>query len=211
MKERTVEAMLDQAIRAVLTVDFREALVRAPVCQVGVLCGSGEGSGGHYLAYAAELGERLGRAGVDLVYGGAAVGVLGELVRSAHGAGSEANNVVPLSLLSGGVRPVGGGVLQAVRTVDEQLKLVHRLSDGFLVLPGGVEVLRELGELVALELAGGLSRPIVLANPRGYFDPLVTLLAHAEQDSFATGAVLRMIDVADTVDDVLHLFGRTAP
>jgi hypothetical protein len=203
--------MPDRAGVAVLTAEVLDLSLRPPVRRVGVLCGTEEGAGGQYLSFAAELGARFGAVGLGVVCGGAPVGVLGRLVRTAHAAGSPVNNVVPLSSLGGGVPKVGGTVLQAVRTEDERIKLVHRLADGFVVLPGGVEVLRELAELMALEQARGLARPIVLVNRRGFFDPLVALLAQAEADDFATSAQVRMLDVADTADDVLRLLGRHTP
>ena len=204
-------AMPDRAGVAVLTAEVLDLSLRPPVRRVGVLCGTEEGAGGQYLSFAAELGARFGAVGLGVVCGGAPIGVLGRLVRTAHAAGSPVNNVVPLSSLGGGVPKVGGTVLQAVRTEDERIKLVHRLADGFVVLPGGVEVLRELAELMALEQARGLARPIVLVNRRGFFDPLVALLAQAEADDFATSAQVRMLDVADTADDVLRLLGRPTP
>jgi uncharacterized protein (TIGR00730 family) len=202
--------MLDQASRPAVAV----AHAGPPVRRVGLVCGSGAGAGRHYLEFAAELGATLGRAGFDLVCGEALAGVLSEVVRTAQASGSAVLTVVPHALLpeAAACRELAGGaVLQVVRTVYEQMRLVHRLADAVVVLPGGVEVLRELGELLSVEALTGRARPIVLANQRGCFDPLLALLEHAEADSFATGAELRTIEVAGTADDVLRLLGRPRP
>jgi uncharacterized protein (TIGR00730 family) len=202
--------MLDQASRPTVVA---AAPAGPPVHRVGLVCGSGAGTGRHYLDFAAELGGALGRAGFDLVCGGTSAGLLSEVVRAAHTFGSGVLNVVPHALLPEAADDdlSGGVVLQVVRSTYERMRLVHRLSDAVVVLPGGVEVLRELGELLSVEAVTGRVGRIVLANRRGCFDPLLELLDHAEADAFATGAELRMLEVAETADDVLRLLGRPRP
>jgi uncharacterized protein (TIGR00730 family) len=177
--------------------------------RVGVLC-VGRGVHPRDLRFATELGTRLAERGTGLVCGGVTSPMVGELVRACVFAGGQVMAVVPHDLLA--ERMVcPGGLLHVVRTDSDRTRLIHRSSDGFLVLPGGLDVLTELGGVAALGRAVLPVKPIVIANLGRYFDPLLAMLDQAVAEEFMTRSERRRIRTADTVDDVLRELTMPVP
>jgi uncharacterized protein (TIGR00730 family) len=188
---------------------------RPRIHRVGLLGGSAPGVRAQYQDLARELGASLGRAGATLVYGGHATGVLSATVDAAAEHGSNLTNVVPHGTLSHSGSAWKSEVY-VVRTASDRRRLVHRLADGFVVLPGGLDTLGDLGELALDERSARSAKPIVLVNQCGYFDALLALLDHAVAESFVTPVERRLIEVAYTADEVLRRLGiptdvRTPP
>jgi uncharacterized protein (TIGR00730 family) len=180
---------------------------RSRVRRVGLVGGTATTVRAPYRELAQQLGAGLGRAGVSLVYGGAALGVTGTVLSSAATHGSHVTNVVPHRALCQSASVAWKRELYVVRTVGDGRRLVHRLVDGFVVLPGGLDTFDALGELAVIERSAGAAKPIVVVNLCGYFDALLTLLDRAVSESFVTLVERRLFEVADTVDDVLSLLG----
>jgi predicted Rossmann-fold nucleotide-binding protein len=125
------------------------------------------------------------------------------MVDAAAEHGSNLTNVVPHGTLSRSGSAWKSEVY-VVRTAGDRRRLVRRLADGFVVLPGGLDTLGDLGELALDERP---AKPIVLVNQCGYFDALLTLLDHAVAESFVTPVERRLIEVAYTADEVLRRLG----
>jgi hypothetical protein len=169
---------------------------------VGLVGGSAVGVPVRYLDFAEELGESLGLAGFGLVYGGSAVGVVGAAVHAAIRVGAHVVGIVPHGSLRTGAPLASGSELHVVRTAVEGDRLMRRLAGGFVVLPGGLATVAQVGALAA-----GPFGPVVLVNQDGYFDPLLAMLDHAVAEAFVTHDERRVIEIADTVDGVLHHLG----
>jgi uncharacterized protein (TIGR00730 family) len=171
-------------------------LSRTYRCRVGLLCGAEGNVPQPYLDFATELGTRLDAAGIGLVHGGVPAGLLG----AAIGAGSNVISVVPHWMLGGAAAPARSCEVQVVRTVSGGQRLVQRLADCFVVLPGGLDTLDQLSTLVAR----GPAKPVIVANLRGYFDPLLAQLDRALAETFITAAERDLIEAVDTVDGLLR-------
>lgn len=175
------------------------------VRRVGLLCGPAAGIRAPYAEFARDLGARLGHTGIGLVHGGVPTGMIGGAVRAALTAGSHVISAVPHRMLVADAATMRDCEVYVVRSNDECRQLVRRLAQAFVVLPGGIDTLDQFSELVAAQHAAGSTKPIVLANQAGYFDPLLSQLDRAVADAFVTPAQRHMIEVADTVDGVLCL------
>lgn len=169
--------------------------------RVGVLCGAAAAAREPYREFARELGIRLGRAGVGLVHGGVAAGLVGVAVRAVVTAGGEVISVVPHGLLRAEDGPIRRRQVHVVRTITDQQRMVHRLADGFVVLPGGLDTLDQFCAVVA---RNDMAKPVVVANQNGYFDPLLAQLDRAVAEAFVTPARRGAIESATTMDGVLR-------
>jgi uncharacterized protein (TIGR00730 family) len=187
------------------------ASVSDEIGRVGLVGGAALGVPERYLKFAEELGDQLGRFGVGIVHGGAAVGVMGAAVCAAIAVGGHVTSVVPHALLASGATLAAGSELYVVRTADEGKRLVHRLAQGFVVLPGGLDTVAELSDLVVVRTTSGPAKPIVVLNQEGYFDSLLTLVDHALAEAFVTLDERQVIEAVDTVDHVLHRLGVPLP
>lgn len=152
--------------------------------RVCVFAGSSLGSRQAYQQVARELGEELARRGLGLVYGGACVGLMGEVADAALQAGGEVIGVVPQGVWSEEANHTGLTIRHEVGTMHERKALMAELADGFLALPGGLGTFDELCEILAWAQLGLHTKPIGLLNVAEYFQPFLQLVATAVREGF---------------------------
>ena len=152
--------------------------------RICVFCGSSPGARPAYLAAARELGELLAARGIGLVYGGASVGLMGELADAVLAAGGEAIGVIPGRLLDREIAHAGLTELHVVETMHERKALMAELSDAFVMLPGGAGTLDEFFEALTWRQLGLHSKPLALLDVDGFVGPLLALADHLVAEGF---------------------------
>ena len=156
---------------------------------VCVFCGSRPGTDpGHAIA-ARDAGHMIARAGWRLVYGAGDVGLMGEVARAATEAGGRTLGVIPIHLID---REQGRRDLtQFVVTEDmhERKKVMFMNSDAIVVLPGGAGSLDEFFEVLTWRQIGLHTKPILLLDVNGYWQPLARLVDHVIAEGFADAAL----------------------
>jgi uncharacterized protein (TIGR00730 family) len=122
--------------------------------------------------------------GIELVYGGGNIGLMGVLADTVLARGKRVIGVIPDSLMA---KEVGHTRLTELRIVDsmhERKALMSDLSDGFIALPGGFGTLEEFCEVVTWSQLGLQSKPCGLLNLEDYYAPLLELFDHAVREGF---------------------------
>ena len=152
--------------------------------RVLVFCGSSPGRLREYTERAAELGRLLAERGLETVYGGASVGVMGALADAALEAGGKVIGVIPRRLLESEIAHAGLTKLHITETMHERKALMGELSDVVLVLPGGSGTLDELFEFFTWNQLGLHRKPIGLLEVADYWQPLLRFLEHAVDERF---------------------------
>jgi hypothetical protein len=182
------------------------------VRSVCVFSGSSPGADPGYGAAATELGRRLAERGIELVYGGAQVGLMGLVADAALAAGGRVTGVIPQSLVDREIAHPGLSDLRVVDSMHERKAAMAELADAFVALPGGVGTLEELFEVYTWNQLGLHAKPLGLFNVRGYFDGLARFLDHATAQRFVTPQHRAMLLVSDDLDELLdRLAGWEAP
>jgi uncharacterized protein (TIGR00730 family) len=182
------------------------------VKRVCVFSGSSPGADPAYRAAATNLGRHLAERGIELVYGGAHVGLMGVLADAALAAGGRVIGVIPRSLVEREIAHPGLGDLRVVDSMHERKAQMAELADAFVALPGGVGTLEELFEVYTWNQLGLHAKPLGLLNVRGYFDGLVRFLDHAVEERFITRESRAMLLVGEDLDALLDgLAGWQAP
>jgi uncharacterized protein (TIGR00730 family) len=125
---------------------------------------------------AGELGALVARRGMDLVYGGGSVGLMGALADAALAAGGRVVGVIPTGLFSREVGHTSLTELHEVGTMHERKQLMYDMADGFVALPGGLGTLEELAEVTTWSQLGLHAKPVVLLDVDSFWDPLVAQL-----------------------------------
>lgn len=149
-----------------------------------VFCGSRPGVGERYIAMAREVGRLIAERGVEIVYGGGRVGLMGALADGALAAGGRLIGVIPEMLIAREIGHHALGELHVVRTMAERKELMGALSEGFLTLPGGTGTMDELFEAWTWTQLGLHNKPNALLNFDGYYDPLIAFLDRAVSEGF---------------------------
>jgi uncharacterized protein (TIGR00730 family) len=160
-----------------------------------VFCGSSEGRDPAYRQAARALGETLAANGIGLVYGGAAVGLMGALADAALGAGGEVSGVMPRALVEKEIAHNRLSDLRVVGSMHERKALMPELSDGFVALPGGIGTFEELFEMWTWAQLGHHGKPCALLNVRGFYDGLIAFLDQVAERGFMKGAHRAMLIV----------------
>jgi uncharacterized protein (TIGR00730 family) len=151
---------------------------------VCVFCGSSPGARPAYGRAAHEFGHLLGTRGVDLVWGGGNVGLMGIVADAALAAGGRAIGVIPAALAERELGHSTATELHVVRTMHERKALMADLSDAFVALPGGTGTLDELFEILTWAQLGFHAKPIGLLDVEDYYTPLLTFLDGARDEGF---------------------------
>lgn len=146
---------------------------------VCVFCGSQPGRRPEYVNAAREMGRLLASSGIDLVYGGGHVGLMGAMADSALAGGGRVIGVIPEHLMRPEVAHQELTELLVVDSMHTRKRTMAMRSDAFVVLPGGFGTLDEMFEMLTWRQLRLHAKPIGLVNVEGYFDTLLDLLAHA--------------------------------
>lgn len=170
-----------------------------------MFCGSSPGSETEYLEAAEKLGRVLILRGLDLVYGGASVGLMGRLARTVMEGDGEVIGVIPSSLSDREVALTGLPDLRVVPSMHDRKAVMADLADGFVALPGGVGTLEEFFEALTWTQLGIHEKPCGLLNVLGYFDPIIEFLDHAVDHRFIRPEHRSMVLVHDEPDGLLDL------
>jgi uncharacterized protein (TIGR00730 family) len=169
---------------------------------VCVYCGSSSGTDQAFVAAAAKLGKILAENGVRLVYGGGSTGLMGALSRGVLEHGGEATGIIP-EFLTRRERATQGHEMIVTGDMHERKSKMFEAADAFVALPGGIGTLEELVEQLTWAQLGRHKKPILIANINGYWDPLLTLIAHMRELEFVPEAMRVNFLVANRVEDIL--------
>ena len=178
---------------------------------VCVFCGSSAPADPRYRDAARALGALVARRGVGLVYGGGSVGLMGELADAALGHGGRVTGVIPAGLFAREVGHTGLTELHEVASMHERKQLMYDLSDAFIALPGGLGTLEELAEVATWSQLGLHSKPVVLLNAGGFWDPLVAQLDLMTRTGLLKPAGRDLIRQARSADEALSVLTAAAP
>lgn len=170
---------------------------------VCVYCGSGPGTNPRFVEAAIAFGKTLAETGIRLVYGGGSVGLMGAVAKSVLDHGGAVTGIIPefLTARENALRRVQE--LIVTPDMHERKRLMFEHSDAFVALPGGIGTLEELVEQLTWQQLGQHSKPILLANIDGFWEPLLALLAHMRETEFIRPNLQVDILKAERVEDIL--------
>ena len=183
----------------------------AAVKRLCVYCGSSAHVDQAYRAAAMRLGELLAEAGIELIYGGGRVGLMGVLADATLTAGGRVIGIIPGHLHDYEVGHTGLSELIVVGSMHERKRRMFELADAFAALPGGLGTLDETFEIITWKQLALHDKPIVIVDVAGYWAPLRTLLHHVVTTGFATPRVLRHFSFVPGVEDLLPALAMTPP
>ncbi|KAA3619657.1 MAG: TIGR00730 family Rossman fold protein [Calditrichaeota bacterium] len=176
--------------------------------KICVFCGSSPGKGTQYKAAAIALGEKLAEQKIGLIYGGAKVGLMGEIAKTVLDRGGSVTGIIPRALVKKEVAFTDLPDLRIVNSMHERKALMSELSDGFIALPGGLGTIEELFEVLTWAQLGIHQKPCGILNVAGYFDAMIAFLDKLVHEKFMLEAHRQMIIVDDKADRLLEKFAN---
>ncbi|MBP7281349.1 MAG: TIGR00730 family Rossman fold protein [Leptospiraceae bacterium] len=173
--------------------------------KVCVFCGAHPGDNPIYHESAKSLGEILSRENIGLVYGGASIGIMGEVANAVLESGGDVTGVITEYLM-----PIEGhkglNDLHIVKDMHTRKSMMYQLSDGFAMLPGGIGTLEEFFEIFTWAQLKFHNKPIGVLNTAGYYTKLIRFLHHIADENFMKREQLELFFVADTPDKLIKGF-----
>ncbi|GIF06299.1 LOG family protein [Actinoplanes siamensis] len=172
----------------------------AAIC---VFCASSNTVEQRWLDLAAETGRALGQRGHTLVSGGGSVGMMGTVAAGARAGGAHTLGIIPQCLVDLEVADTASDELVVTADMGGRKNVMIERSDAFLTLPGGLGTLDELFEVWTTATLDVHHKPIVLLDPDGFYDGLVTWLNGLVETKFVRASAMDTVLVARSVPDAL--------
>ena len=171
---------------------------------ITVFCGSSFGSEEIYKEQAVLLGQTLAKQNIQLIYGGANVGLMGAVADGVLQEGGKAIGVLPHFLQSKEIAHQDLTELILVETMHERKTKMNDLCDGVIVLPGGYGTLEEFFEMITWAQLGLHKKPIAILNINGFYDDLIKLVQNMVDKGFLKQINQEMLLVSDSIDELLE-------
>ena len=179
--------------------------------RICVYCGSAVGASSVYVQMAEKLAIELVKRNIELVYGGAQVGVMGSIANSVLAAGGSVIGVLPVGLFRTEVPHDGLTQLIEVSSLHERKAKMAEISDAFIALPGGLGTLEELFEILTWAQLGLHKNPVGILNVNGFYDKMLDYLDHAVAEKFIRLQHREMIVVDADIESMFEKFSQYEP
>ncbi len=171
--------------------------------RITVFCGSSSGTEDVFEMKARELGIKLAVENIELVYGGANIGLMGAVADGALSEGGGVIGVLPHFLQSREIAHEALTQLILVDTMHERKTRMNDLCDGVISLPGGFGTMEEFFEMLTWGQLGLHAKPIGILNINGFYDELINLLDTMVEKGFLKDINRQMVLVSDDIDDLI--------
>ena len=179
--------------------------------RICVYCGSAVCASSVYVQMAEKLAIELVKRNIELVYGGAQVGVMGSIANSVLAAGGSVIGVLPVGLFRTEVPHDGLTQLIEVSSLHERKAKMAEISDAFIALPGGLGTLEELFEILTWAQLGLHKNPVGILNVNGFYDKMLGYLDHAVAEKFIRLQHREMIVVDADIESMFEKFSQYEP
>lgn len=166
---------------------------------VCVFCGSRPGTDPSMLQMATETGSLLARRKWRLVYGAGDIGLMGAVAHATERAGGQTFGVIPTHLIDHEMAREGLNTLVITETMHERKKVMFVNSDAAVVLPGGAGTLDEFFEVLTWAQIGLHTKPVILLDQNGFWQPLLGLLDHIIAQGFAAENLRGLVTTVSSV------------
>ncbi|WP_290789842.1 TIGR00730 family Rossman fold protein [Flavihumibacter sp. UBA7668] len=171
---------------------------------ITVFCGSSSGSNPVYLQQARLLGEKLAEAHIELIYGGAKVGLMGAVADGALSKRGKVTGILPRFLQSKEIAHENLSELILVESMHERKTIMHHRSEGVIALPGGFGTLEEFFEMLTWAQLGLHSKPIGILNTDGFYNSLLVLVQEMVDKGFLKKINQQMILQSEDIELLLE-------
>ncbi|TQR21741.1 TIGR00730 family Rossman fold protein [Psychrobacillus vulpis] len=178
---------------------------------IAVFCGSSNGASEAYREGAILLGKELARRNITLVYGGASVGIMGIVADTVLQEGGKVIGVIPALLEEREISHKHLTELIVLNSMHERKSKMMELADGFIALPGGPGTLEEFFEVFTWSQIGLHQKPCGILNINHYYDLLIALFDHMQDEQFLQAQYRNTLLVDTDVTGLLEKFLTYTP
>ncbi len=175
-----------------------------------VYCGSSNDGPESHRDMAIALGSMMAERQIGLVYGGGGVGVMGTIADAVMRGGGQVTGIIPDFLMHQEAGHSAITSLEVVGSMHERKARMAELSDGFLILPGGLGTLEEFFEMLTWRKLKLHAKPIVILNTDGFWNGLEALIQDLVDAKYARTADSALATYVDTPEAALDALEQQA-
>ena len=179
--------------------------------RICVFCGSSSGEDQVYLEAAETVGKFLADNGIELVYGGGRVGLMGKIADAVMENGGRVIGIIPAALDEKEIAHRGITELRVVDSMHERKAMMAALADGFIAMPGGFGTFEEFCEIVTWAQLGIHEKPCALLNVDGFYDHLIALFDHSMRSGFIRPDHRNLVLVGTSIAELFDLMKSYQP
>ncbi|NHB59226.1 TIGR00730 family Rossman fold protein [Acinetobacter sp. 194] len=174
---------------------------------VALYCGSRPGNNPIYKEKAIQLAKGIAHRGFGIVYGGASIGLMGQVADTVIQTGGEVVGVIPEFMLDYEIAHSTLTELHVVETMHQRKAMMADRASAFVALPGGLGTFEEILEIATWGQLNQHQKPMIIYNVNGFYNALIAQLDHAVAEGFLPPqhrAKLIICDQADQIYSVIH-------
>jgi uncharacterized protein (TIGR00730 family) len=172
---------------------------------VCIFCGSSIGKQSIYQQQAVELGQVLAKRKIKLIYGGASIGIMHAVAQAHLDEQGEVVGIMPQAIIDLEVANHNLENFITTKDMHERKMLMHKMSDAFIALPGGMGTLDELCETITWAQLEYHHKPVFILNSAGYYDHFLAHIRQMHQEGFFSKQHLDLFQVVTSVDELEEL------
>ena len=171
-----------------------------------VFCASSKAVDRVYHETATDLGHRIGQLGLDLIYGGASIGLMGAVARGVHDKGGRVVGVIPefFRKIDKTIEYANADELIVTKDMRNRKAIMDGRSDAFIALPGGIGTLEEAMEIISMKQLGLTDKPLAFINTNNFYDGLISNLQKMVDLKFVKASTLELFTVCPDPASALH-------
>lgn len=161
-----------------------------------------------YFNAASQLGLLLAEAGIDVVFGGGGIGLMGTMANSVISGGGKITGIIPSFMKDEGWDHPDVEAMIFTHDMGERKRKMFEMADAIVALPGGVGTLEELTEAMTLKQLGLFSGAIIILNTLSFYDPLILFLEKMIMGRFLRFEHKGMWEIASTPEEVMGYLSK---
>ena len=158
--------------------------IKTTQCLIALYCGSRTGNKPIYRDTAIELAQHIATQGFGIVYGGASIGLMGQVADTVLEHGGEVVGVIPEFMLDYEIAHRQLTELHIVKSMHERKALMAERASAFIALPGGLGTFEEILEIATWGQLNQHQKPMIIYNVNRFYDALIAQLDHAVDEGF---------------------------
>ena len=142
---------------------------------------------------------------IDLIYGGAKIGIMGIVSNRMMEKGGKVTGIIPKILVKKEIINNNITKLIVVNSMHERKKMMYDLADAFIILPGGIGTLEELSEIITWKVLGIENKIIIIFNLNGFYNSLIKQFKIMEDNNFLYSDIFKEVSIINSVSDLDNL------
>ena len=176
-----------------------------------VYCSSSNHLAEKYYKLSEQFGQRLGKSGYDMVYGGTVVGMMGVIADNAIKAGANVTGVIPERIASFGLKHPEPMKVIVTKDMRERKATMEKYADAFVAMPGGFGTFEEIFEIIVAKQLSYHDKPIVFMNFDNYYQNLFKMFETVYENKFAKEETRALYHISDNIEDIFNYINTYKP